>query len=303
MTSIQIPKVPRGAQKIFAAAIKLGTITPGYSGIDYLRFAIENYGWECNTIDGVKGQAKSNLLLQRGYAIYQDWEVVLEHVVMKPVDFLNLLDIKGRIPWIGWDDITVHLPRSLYFTDRYLWSELSKNWAAYRTKINCFDCTAPRKDRVVTFILEDLTGDITCFNRYKDIESHYDYQRWMWQRDLKDPKSKNATPVLVEDIPFPLTPGALKISKELTQGYIVVGGNKISKKDFYTFEKSGLVGVPRAIFKRYWKERVDLANEAAQRLKEIFTPKVEEPIEKSEVSKAGRALAELRWSKDREKHA
>lgn len=287
--------IPKGARRIFRVATKQGVVFPGYSGIDYLRHAINNYGWECTVIGGAKGSAKSCLLLQRGYAIYKDWETTLEYTKMEPENFVNALDSRGRIPWIGYDDVTVHLPRSIYFTDRGLWAEISKNWAAYRTKLNCFDCTAPRKDRVASFILEDLTGDIICFNRYKDIESHYDFQRWLWQRDLHDPKKMYATAIHVEAIPFPLTPGALKISAELTQGKIVVGAVEITKREFFTFEKSGLMGVPRSIFKRYWKRRLELADKAAKRLKELFKKRNPEPVPQSESSKAASLLAKKRW--------
>lgn len=259
-------KVP----KVFKVAEKLGVVFPGFCAADYMRLAIDILGWECTVIDGVKGQAKSNLLLQRGYAVYQDWEVVLEYLVFEPWRFIDLIGQKGRVPWLAIDDVTVHLPSSLYFTDRELWAELSSNWASYRVKLSCFDCTAPRKDKVVGFILDDLTSDLTCYNRYEDLVSHYDFQRWMWLRDLKDPKKKIAKPIKVEDIAFPLTPGGLKISPELCKGRMVVGGEVIEKKDYYTFEKSGLVGVPRPIFKRYWKRRIELADKAAKRSKELF---------------------------------
>jgi len=295
-------RIPKGARKIFREAQKQGVVYPGYCGVDYMRHAIDIFGWECTTIDGVKGSAKSCQMQQRGYAIYQDWDTVEQYTVMEPEDFMNIMDERGRIPWIGWDDITVHLPRSLYFTDRELWAELSKNWAAYRTKLNCFDCTTPRKDRVASFILEDLTGDITCFNRYKDMVSHYDFQRWMWQRDFKDPKKKHPTPIQIEPATaFPLTPGAIKISPELKQGTIVVGGVEIPKLEFYTLEKSGLIGMPRPRFRKYWKRRLELANQAAKRLKAIFKKRQPKPVEppppESETSEAARALAQKRWQK------
>lgn len=263
-------RLSTAVKRIFATAQKLGVIFQGYTAIDYLRHAINIHGWECTTIDGVKGQAKSNLLLQRGYAIYENWDTVFENLVFEPIQFLDLISSSGRIPWIGWDDLTVHLPSTLYFTDRDMWAELSSNWAAYRTKLSCFDCTAPRKDRVVGFILDDMTGDITCFNRYKDVVSHYDFQRWIWQRNLKDPKKKTARPVLVEEVAFPLTPGALKITPELMRGKILSGGTQVPRTDFFTLEKSGLIGIPRPIFKRYWKRRLELADKAAKRSRELF---------------------------------
>jgi len=264
-----------GARKIFKIAEEQGVVYPSYSGIDYLRTAINETGWESTAIGGTKGSAKSCLLMQRGYAVYQDWDTVHQFTVMEPNDFLNLMNTRGRIPWIGWDDISVHLPASLYFTDRDLWSELSKNWDAYRVRISCFDCTAPRKNRIASFILEDLTGDIICYNRYKDLVSHLDYQRLLWQRDLKDPKRMNVKFIQVEKVAFPLTPDGLKISPELTKGTLIAGGAHVPKKDFYTFEKSGLVGTPRPEFKRYWKRRLALSDKAGENLRRLFQDKTE----------------------------
>lgn len=296
----QLP-VPKGAKSVFQAAIKLGVIKPGYTLFDYLRHAIENYGWECIPIGGKKGDAKSNLILQAAYSIYEDWDAVHQHIIMDPLKFLNLLDdsFHQRIPFVGFDDITVHLPRSLYFTDRNLWAELQKNWASYRTKMNCFMCTSPRKDRVASFILEDITGDIIVYNRIKDIKSHYNLNRWMWQRDFKDPKSMRATPLQVEDLAFPLIPGATKIDKEL-KGDVVVGGRKYKGIDFYP--KVGLTGVPRKQFKRYWERRLNLADKAVKDAIKVIQKvnkenEQEPPPPMSEVSKAASNLAKKRWNK------
>ena len=296
---VQQPKLSRGVKKLFEVAVRYGVVRLGYSLVDYLRRAIDNYGWECIPIGGVKGEAKSNLLLQTGYAILGDWEAVHEYTVMEPEDFLNILDSRGRHPWIGWDDITAHLPRSLYFTDRELWAELQKNWALYRTKLNCFVCSAPQKHKIATFILEDITGDIICFNRVgMDIKSHYDFQRWMWQRDLKDPKNMVARPIQVENIAFPLTPDAWKIDKEMQAQKTVIEGVTYSGGDFY--EKVSLTGVPRKEFKKYWTRRTALADKASVSFRELLgmrNKKEDPPPPKTETSKAAYAMLEARKAK------
>ena len=289
MTLEQPITLPRGVKKLFDSAVRYGVVHLGYTLVDYLRHAINNYGWECIPIGGVKGEAKSNLLLQTGYAIFQDWDTVHQYTVMEPEDFLNILDERGRHPWVGWDDITAHLPRSLYFTDRELWAELQKNWALYRTKMNCFMCSAPRKNRIATFILEDITGDIICFNRVGlDIKSHFDFQRWMWQRDLKDPKSMVARPIQVENIAFPLTPDAWKIDKELQSQKMKVDGVTYRGGDFC--EKAGLTGVPRKEFKKYWKRRLELADKASAGFRELLGMRKNKENPKVKAAKA-------RWDK------
>ena len=265
--------IPKAAKKLFNAGIKYGVVHLGFSHLDYLRYAIENVGWECTAITGIKGTAKSCLLLQSGYAIYQDWDIVLEYMPIKPIEFGEIINQKGRIPWIGWDDIATHLPRTLYFTDRETWDELSKNWETYRTKMSNFECTATRKSKIVGFILEDLTADIKCFKREKDIKSHYEYWRWLWLDDPHDPTKENAFRINIEEIPFPLTPEALNYDPEFKQEFII-GGIPKHGKEFYN--EVGLNGVPRNIFKRYWKRRTELADEAAKKTLEIFKKKLGE---------------------------
>jgi len=165
--------------------------------------------------------------------------------------------------------------------------------------MNCFVCTAPRKNRIATFILEDITGDIICFNRVGlDIKSHFDFQRWMWQRDLKDPKSMVARPIQVESIPFPLTPDAWKIDKEMQAQKIRIGGVTYSGGDFY--EKVSLTGVPRREFKKYWKRRIELADKASADFRELLGMRAKKnvsPPPSKEVTDAARALANKRWQK------
>ena len=81
----------RKISKLFQMAERYGIIHRGFTGIDYLRHAIKNHGWESTSIGGIKGSAKSNLLWQRGYAIYQDWNIVNEHIVTEPEELVNII--------------------------------------------------------------------------------------------------------------------------------------------------------------------------------------------------------------------
>lgn len=285
--------------KLFKLAEKYGVVFKGYSGVDYLRKAIDSMGWECTIIAGGKGSAKSNLLLQRGYAIYKDWDQVLDYTAVELGDFARILDFQeGRIPWMGYDDIAVHLPKNLYFTDRDLWAELQQNWEALRTSLNCFDCTVTRKNKIIDFILGDMTGDIICYDREKDIKSHYDYRRWMWLRHKNDPRKMFCKSIMVEDIPFPLVPDMWKIDKELQKKHIV-GGEVYEGERFY--EQHGLTGVPREVFAKYWDRRLALAHTAQQRFKALLTKRADslnkKEVSSEEKSSAGKQLARLRWKK------
>ena len=113
-------------------ALELGIIFPGWKLEDYMRHEIDRVGW-MNLIDwGRKGSLKSNRLLAHGKRMLNTWEDVHAHTVYQPITMATLMkeavESDMRIPWLGFDDVNAHLPRSLYFTHRGQWQELSKNW-------------------------------------------------------------------------------------------------------------------------------------------------------------------------------
>lgn len=279
--------------KLFHMAERYGVIKRGFTGIDYLREAISSHGWESTAITGIKGSAKSNLLLQRGFAIYQDWDTVEKYLVTEKDQFIRLLDTDKRIPWMGVDDIATIFPANLYHADRKLYNEAAVNWETLRTRMNCFDFTCTRKNKVATFILEDITGDIICYNRQGDLKSHYDYQRWLWLRNLKDPTDMIAKPIRIEDIVFPLIPEAFKIDTSLREGIFLAGGVEYHGEDFFR-NRAGLTGVPRERFLKYWDARLALTDSAYQKFKAILSPPSVAPIE---VQNASRKLLDARKAK------
>lgn len=286
----------RKVAKLFQIAEKYGVVKRGFTAIDYLLDAIKNYGWESTAIIGLKGHGKSNLMLQRGLAIYQDRTALKQHTVTRREQFLDLMegaiDSKTRIPWMGVDDIATIFPSSLYFTHRKIYSELKSDWETVRTAVNCFDFTCTRKNKVALFILEDITGDIICYNRISDILSHYDYRRWLWLRSLKDPTRMVAKLICIEDIPFPLTPDAFRISKVLREGKFIVGGTEYVGEAFYA-ERARLTGISRIDFNEYWDERLDLAQQAWKRFRKIVEEPTPKPISQSERSEAARTLRRI----------
>jgi len=242
------------------AAIELGYIVEGWYIEDYCRDAIENHGWESLCIWGPKGSLKSNLMLQLGYLIYKDWDLVLNHVVFRPRDFIRITEGEGRIPCIMWDDIGVHLPRTLYFTDRKLWSRLKSNWDAFRPKLSVFLCTTPRKEKVASFIIDDLSGEVLLGKRVGEVLiNKYDFQRWLWQFDFIKPTKSRFSMVQVEKEPLPGTP---KLSYGLK--------DKLERV---------LPGIPTDVFQRYYAERIELANEARLKLARQVRDLVEEEKE------------------------
>lgn len=136
---------------------------------DYARFEIETQGAMTALIWGAKGSLKSSYLLRRGYAIYHDWSEVLRHVVVQPMEFISIIkearEKQVRVPWLGWDDLNAHLPRSLYFTSRSLFSSMKKNWDLLRPVFSVFMATCPRKTDVISFILNDMDTEVLTSKR------------------------------------------------------------------------------------------------------------------------------------------
>jgi len=241
---------------------KAGFWKPGWELTDYLRFAALNMRWECIPIWGIKGSFKSNRLLALLYSIYQDWEKVHEHIVMTPEEFASLLKTEGRIPAIGWDDIGAWLDAQLYFENRSLYTRIKRAWKLMRTKLSVFLCTSPLKTDLPTFILEDMTSEVFC-----SPEMTLTYDRWTWQKDLKEPRKVVKRPV-----------------------------NICLFKPFDVYE------VPTREFKRYWDRRLALSDIGREQMINIMEEAFAEPEEETDeekrvMSEAARMLVRKRWAK------
>jgi len=244
-------------------SFKKGFFVPGWEIEDYIKNAVLTYRWECFPIWGIKGSYKSNRLMKLLFIAYGDWELVHKYMIMKPLEFTELLKETGRIPMIGWDDIGAWFDSQLYFENRGLYTKIKRCWSLMRTRLNVFAATIPRKDELPGFILRDINSEVFC-----SPNMIYDYDRWTWRKHYKDPEKVIKRPVnICEDKPF----------------------------DIYE--------VPEREFKRYWKRRMELANIASSELVSIIEEAFEEvPEEKQDDkqkarSEAGRALVNLRWKK------
>ena len=255
--------------KLFRLAQKYGVVQNGWSCINYMQHAAQRHGWESTCISGPKGTLKSNLLMQHGLAIYGDMNTVREHMVTNQKKLLELMqkaiDKEICIPWVGVDDIAALFPKSLYFTHRKLYSKLQAAWETSRTVFANFEFSCVLKRKVAGFILEDITGDIKCYNPIfvgdTPIKCHYDYRRWLWLRNIKDPTTDIAKLITVEDIPFPATPEAFTIDKELSAGTFYCGGKAYKGEDFFK-NVAMLPGLSTSDFKVYWSERLNIAKES-----------------------------------------
>jgi hypothetical protein len=108
-----------------------------------------------------------------------------------------VLKEKRRLTWVGWDDINIHFPRSMYSTNRRTWEQFARNWEGFRANLSIFECSAPRKDKVVSFILSDMTWDCLVSARHKA-----EMTRWFWDRDFYEPEKvlKFRLDITAEDV-------------------------------------------------------------------------------------------------------
>ena len=225
-------------KNIVDRAIELGYIIPGYSIEDYIYNAVEEYGFLSILIIGPVGSGKSNLALQLAYAGYKDWDVVLERLVFKREEFLELLSKYKRIPLVIWDDIGAYLPSTLYFTDRKAWEQMRKIWETIRTKLNVFIATAPKRGDVVSFI-GDKSDMLIIMHHRKGFVGSCEVQRRVVLQDYSRDKEFTRL-ILVENLEFPLKPS-------------------IKAKDSHRFP-----GIPQDVWEKYWNKRVMLSEEAVK---------------------------------------
>lgn len=238
-------------------AEELGILKPHWRFIDYCLDAAPNQKWLSAIIWGEKGNGKSDLLLQHGYAVFhgfdaeieteggfkqgiiqnwrdvEAWKTTLEHIVFRPRDFDTVLDRaleqRKRLSWVGWDDINIHLPRSMYSTDRKRWEAYSTSWEGMRSNFSIFECTAPRKDKVASFVLADMSWDILCSGRQAT-----EYSRWYWDKDFYEPEKVNKYRIDTE-------------------------------KHVLTF-----ANVPQEIWDEYWKRKTMLNDEHTVKFKQML---------------------------------
>jgi hypothetical protein len=273
-TEEQLIVTERGEFKLtpfMAMAWKAGFYEPGWGIEDYLRFSIDNYGWENFPIWGIKGSKKSNRLMHLLYSIYGDWKLVHKYLVMQPLEFTALLkeamnnpEKQTRIPMIGWDDIGAWFDSQLYFENRSLYTNIKRCWTLMRTKLNVFASTIPLKTELPGFVLRDINAECFCSPKMT-----LTYDRWTWRKNYFDPMKVVKRPINV-----------------------------------LNFEPFNYLDVPTPEFKIYWSRRMKLADTATSDLvsvlEEAFSDAPnDEEIEKAkktfddEVSRGASAMAKL----------
>lgn len=178
---------------------KAGFFYPGWDINDYMRWAIDNFGWENFPIWGIKGSKKSNRIMKLEHDIYGDWELVHKFMIMQPLEFSKILkeyldkpQRMNRFPLLAWDDIGAWFDSQTYFENRKLYTRIKRSWTLMRTKFNVFISTIPIKSELPGFILRDINSELFCTPN-----STWKYDRWTWRMHFLDPAKVIKRPVNV----------------------------------------------------------------------------------------------------------
>jgi len=167
-------------------------------------------------------------MLQMGYWIYRDWDLVLKSMVFRPNEFvrrLKVIPIGKRTPCILWDDIGVHYPRSKFKTDVKQYEAIDSTWAAIRTKCSVIIMSIPLIDRLAKNIKDNITFEVFLGRNQMEMINRI----------------------------FHL-PGL----RSVESNFFKVGIERPSRFNLYD--------VPRDVFKEYWQMRLQLTEEALDRL-------------------------------------
>jgi len=227
-------------------AITFGLVIPDYTCRHYVEYSIEKGFYETIDIWGIQGSYKSNRTLQIGYWAYQDWDQVLKNLVFLPdakkvpnfrergfIQKLKSIEYGKRIPWLGWDDITVHFPSSSWRTHIEEYEAIDSLWALVRTKISVIVINNPLIDRLAKNIKDNISIEIFLGRNCVEL-----IERYVRLPGLKEVES-NFFKVQVEPI------------------------HKFNPYD-----------VPTDVFKEYWELRLQLTEQAVQKMGRAFGDKV-----------------------------
>jgi len=91
------------------------------------------------------------------------WNRVLDAIIFKPnllVEKLEAIPDNEVMPGLGWDDILVHYPSSMFKTDIKQYEAIDSTWAAIRTKASCIMDTLPNIERLAKNLKDNTTFEV-----------------------------------------------------------------------------------------------------------------------------------------------
>lgn len=222
------PLTIQSNSKIVQTAVKFGLIKPGWTLEDYIRDAAESQGYATVQVWGEQGSGKSNRILQQGYWVYKDWDLVLKNIIFKPSSFvqrLKSIPMGRRVPWLGWDDVGVHFTSNAFRTNIQEYESVDGAWASIRVKCSVISLTIPNISRLARNIKDNVSHEV-----------------YLGRNQME----------LVERIVR--LPSFTSLESELFK--VLIEGPQPFK----------LFDVPTDVFKEYWEMRLELTEEALEKM-------------------------------------
>ena len=201
----------RSVPYLLRQAVDFGYVHLEWEYDDYCRAAvfgepdasIKGAGWENTVVWGKQGGGKSNLALQFGYEVYQDWDVVLRRLVLQQMDAVSFYKetraAGRRMPWIGLDDITTIFPKQLWFLSRKKFILLQQFIATVRMRFSNIVSTTPLPQNLISSLAENVTFEIVVFPSHS-----YMVERYAWLPSAEKAVVSNLRKILVEYTSFDL---------------------------------------------------------------------------------------------------
>jgi len=228
------PLTVQSDSRIVQTAIKFGLIKPGWTLENYISEAVEKQGYATVQVWGEQGSGKSNRILQQGYWVYKDWDLVLKNIIFKPSSFVQRLKAipKGkRVPWIGWDDVGVWFTSNAFRTDITQYEAVDGAWASIRVKCSVISLTIPNISRLARNIKDNVSHEVYLGKN----------QMEMVERIVR-------------------LPSFTSLESELFK--VLIEGPRLFR----------LFNVPRDVFKEYWEMRLQLTEEALEKMDQSTEP-------------------------------
>lgn len=160
--------------RVMQLAMTFGLVIPEYTMKDYVLHAAQTpTGYETLSIWGPQGSKKSCRTLSILNWIYQDWDTVLEEIVLMPdakdlpayekrgfIQKMQSISKEEVVPTLGWDDYTVGMPSSTFKTDIEVYGAVDATWAAIRTKVRVMVLNCPLIDRIGRNVKDNITIEV-----------------------------------------------------------------------------------------------------------------------------------------------
>ena len=205
-----------------------GLIKDGWTLEDYIVDAVRNGGYETILLWGVQGAGKSTRMLQMGYWVYKDWDAVLKSIVFKPSEFVKRL---REVP------LKTRIPC-------LLWDDIGVHYTSstFRTNIQQYEAI----DATWAAIRTKCNAIILTI-------------------PLIDRLAKN----IKDNVTFEVYTG--RNQREYVQRLVRLPGIGQTESNLFKIviekpEVFDLYNVPKDVFKQYWEMRLQLTEEALDRL-------------------------------------